>query len=71
MRSADLPSAPGRPVSPKGEDLIDADQVARQISLDQARESRLVAEGTMDRIRAKFGLDSVGPAATARFRRAS
>ncbi|MGW7385474.1 DinB/UmuC family translesion DNA polymerase [Streptomyces sp. NPDC054794] len=39
----------------KGEDLIDAGQVAEQISLDQAREARLVAEAAIDRIRAKFG----------------
>ncbi|MEU6366569.1 hypothetical protein ABZ876_12705 [Streptomyces sp. NPDC046931] len=58
-------------ISLKGEDLISADQVAQQISLDQARESRLVAEGTMDRIRAKFGPGSVGPASTTRFRRVS
>ncbi|MEU6602797.1 DinB/UmuC family translesion DNA polymerase [Streptomyces flaveolus] len=38
----------------KGEDLIDADQVAEQISLDGARESRLVAEQAMGRIRRKF-----------------
>ncbi|MEU4040190.1 hypothetical protein [Streptomyces collinus] len=55
----------------KGEDLIDADQVAQQITLDQTRESRLVAEEAMDRIRAKFGPGSVGPATTAPFRRAS
>ncbi|MGW2714807.1 DinB/UmuC family translesion DNA polymerase, partial [Streptomyces sp. NPDC001356] len=55
----------------KGEDLIDAGQVAEQISFDGARESRLVAEQTMDRIRDKFGPDSIGPAAVAPLRRAS
>ncbi|WP_308293308.1 hypothetical protein [Streptomyces sp. YS415] len=35
----------------KGEDLIDADQVAQQISLDDAREAHLVAETAIDRIR--------------------
>ncbi|MER6524020.1 hypothetical protein [Streptomyces sp. NPDC001508] len=44
------------------QDLIDADQVAEQISLDDAREARLVAEAVMDRIRAKFGPGSIGPA---------
>jgi DNA polymerase-4 len=53
----------------KGEDLIDASQVAQQISLDDAREDRLVAEAAMDRIRAKYGPGAIGPAAA--FRRAS
>ncbi|MFJ3981365.1 DNA polymerase Y family protein [Streptomyces fungicidicus] len=48
----------------KGEDLINADQVAQQISLDTAREARLVAEAAMDRIRDKFGPGTIGPAAT-------
>ncbi|MEU9959826.1 hypothetical protein [Streptomyces sp. NPDC050982] len=47
-----------------GEDLVDAGQVAQQISLDQAREDRLVAETVSDRIRAKFGPGAIGPAAT-------
>ncbi|MEU8868240.1 DNA polymerase Y family protein [Streptomyces umbrinus] len=53
----------------RGEDLVDADRVALQISLDQAREDRLVAEAVADRIRAKFGPGAIGPAAT--FRRVS
>ncbi|MFE7069036.1 hypothetical protein ACFU96_02925 [Streptomyces sp. NPDC057620] len=53
----------------KGEDLGDADQVAEQVSLDGAREDRLVAEAVSDRIRRKFGPGAIGPAAT--FRRAS
>ncbi|MCW8102705.1 DNA polymerase Y family protein [Streptomyces tauricus] len=53
----------------KGVDLVDADRVAEQISLDQAREDRLTAEAVSDRIRTKFGPGAIGPAAT--FRRAS
>jgi DNA polymerase-4 len=53
----------------KGEDLIDAGQVAQQTSLDSAREDRLVAEAAVDRIRAKYGPGAIGPAAM--FRRAS
>lgn len=53
----------------KGEDLLDADQVAQQISLDTARESRLVAEAAIDRVRDKYGPDVIGPAAA--FRHAS
>ncbi|MDX3697736.1 hypothetical protein PV726_47755 [Streptomyces europaeiscabiei] len=47
-----------------GQDLIDADQVALQISFDQQREDRLTAEAVSDRIRAKFGPDAIGPATT-------
>ncbi|MFJ9662615.1 hypothetical protein ACIRPR_32225 [Streptomyces griseoflavus] len=50
----------------QGEDLVDAEQVAQQISLDTAREARLVAEAAMDRIRDRFGPDVIGPAATRR-----
>ncbi|MGF0174487.1 hypothetical protein ACQF36_29485 [Streptomyces sp. Marseille-Q5077] len=53
----------------KGEDLIDAEQVAQQISLDTAREARLVAEAAIDRVRDNFGPQAIGPAAV--FRRAS
>ncbi|MGW4866969.1 DNA polymerase Y family protein [Streptomyces chartreusis] len=53
----------------KGEDLIDADRVAQQISLDGTRESRLIAEAAIDRVRDKFGPRIIGPATV--FRRAS
>jgi DNA polymerase-4 len=46
----------------KGEDLLDADQVAQQISLDTTREARLVAEAAIDRVRDKYGPDVIGPA---------
>ncbi|MEW2121799.1 hypothetical protein AB0945_43120 [Streptomyces sp. NPDC005474] len=48
----------------RGEDLIGAGQVAQQISLDHAREDRLVTEEVSDRIRDKFGPGAIGPAAT-------
>ncbi|RSN54017.1 hypothetical protein DMH12_17165 [Streptomyces sp. WAC 04229] len=50
----------------KGDDLVDADQVAQQISLDHGREARLVAEAAMDRVRDKFGPGVIGPAAVIR-----
>ncbi|MFD3617405.1 hypothetical protein ACFWWT_19605 [Streptomyces sp. NPDC058676] len=53
----------------KGEDLIGADKVAQQMSLDDAREARLVAEAAIDRVRDKFGPGVIGPATV--FRRAS
>ncbi|MEU9167775.1 hypothetical protein AB0D34_08270 [Streptomyces sp. NPDC048420] len=53
----------------KGEDLVDAERVARQLSLEDTREDRLAAEDAIDRVRAKFGPQVIGPAAV--FRRAS
>ncbi|WP_051371356.1 DNA polymerase Y family protein [Streptomyces sp. 142MFCol3.1] len=50
----------------KAEDLIAADQVAEQISLDTAREARLAAETAIDRVRDKFGPRVIGPAAVYR-----
>ncbi|MFE6165821.1 hypothetical protein ACFQ7F_43755 [Streptomyces sp. NPDC056486] len=48
----------------KGEDLIDAERAATQISMDRVRESRLLAEGAIDRANARFGSGTVRPAAT-------
>ncbi|MFE5210411.1 hypothetical protein [Streptomyces sp. NPDC056600] len=53
----------------RAEDLLDAEQVARQISLDEAREARLAAEEAADDIRDRFGPTVIGPAAV--YRRAS
>ncbi|MEU4878405.1 hypothetical protein [Streptomyces sp. NPDC021608] len=53
----------------KGEDLLDAGQVAQQISLDDTREARLVAEAAVDGVRDKFGPRVIGPATV--FRHAS
>ncbi|MFJ4467243.1 hypothetical protein ACIP2X_06925 [Streptomyces sp. NPDC089424] len=50
----------------KAEDLVNADQVAQQISLDHAREARLLAEAATDRVRDKFGPGIIGPAAAYR-----
>ncbi|GHA44919.1 hypothetical protein GCM10010372_51090 [Streptomyces tauricus] len=47
-------------------DPVDADQVAKQISLDQAREDRLTAEAVSDRIPTRFGPGVIGPAAALR-----
>ncbi|MFD9007055.1 hypothetical protein ACFV0T_40030 [Streptomyces sp. NPDC059582] len=52
----------------KGEDLAYAGHVAQQISLDNVREARLVAEAAVDRIRDKFGVGVIGPAAVASVR---
>ncbi|MGW5654994.1 DinB/UmuC family translesion DNA polymerase [Streptomyces humi] len=42
----------------KAEDLAEAGQVTEQITLDQSREARLVAENAVDRVRARV----IGPA---------
>ncbi|MFJ4787608.1 hypothetical protein [Streptomyces sp. NPDC088794] len=46
-----------------GEDLVSADQVAQQLSLDGVRETRLATEAAVDRVRNKFGPGVIGPAA--------
>ncbi|MBT2455225.1 hypothetical protein [Streptomyces sp. ISL-86] len=53
----------------RAEDLTGAERVARQISLDPVRESRLTVEAAVDRANARFGPGTVRPAAT--FSRAS
>ncbi|WP_345629724.1 hypothetical protein [Streptomyces thinghirensis] len=54
------------PTAVKGDDLVDADRVAQQISLDHAREARLVAEAAVDRVRDKHDQDVIGAAAVIR-----
>ncbi|MEU9413752.1 hypothetical protein AB0E08_49880 [Streptomyces sp. NPDC048281] len=49
----------------RAEDLVDGDR-AEQLSLDTARQARLAAEVTADRIRERFGPGVIGPAATYR-----
>jgi DNA polymerase-4 len=53
----------------RGKDLVGAGQIAQQISFDDGREARLVAEAAIDRVREKFGPRVIGPAAV--YRRAS
>ncbi|MFD5886714.1 hypothetical protein ACFWHQ_12140 [Streptomyces sp. NPDC060334] len=48
----------------RAEDLTGAERVARQISLDPVRESRLTVEAAVDRANARFGAGTVRPAAT-------
>ncbi|MGW0392011.1 DNA polymerase Y family protein [Streptomyces sp. NPDC003042] len=48
----------------RAEDLTGAEGVARQISLDPVRESRLTVEAAIDRANARFGAGTVRPAAT-------
>ncbi|WP_051860244.1 DNA polymerase Y family protein [Streptomyces anulatus] len=49
-------------LSLRAEELCDAGTVPRQITLDHAREARLVAEAAVDRVRDKFGAGVIGPA---------
>ncbi|MEU4490060.1 hypothetical protein AB0H94_35180 [Streptomyces purpurascens] len=56
-------------VAVQSADLGDANQVAQQITLDDAREDQLVAEAAVDRVRNKFAPRVIGPATV--FRRAS
>ncbi|BDM74920.1 hypothetical protein HEK616_84070 (plasmid) [Streptomyces nigrescens] len=47
-------------------EMTEAHRVARQISLDDTRESRLLLEPVIDKANARFGPGTVGPAATYR-----
>ncbi|UFR07644.1 hypothetical protein KBP30_41190 [Streptomyces sp. Go40/10] len=71
MDAAGLQRARLTGIGLRAEDLIDARQVAEQITLDGVRGSRLVAEQAMDRIRDKYGPASIGPATLVSLRRAS
>ncbi|MFE6282807.1 hypothetical protein [Streptomyces sp. NPDC057877] len=53
----------------RADDLLDAARTPEQLTLDDAREARLTAEETTDRIRERFGPHTIGPATT--FRHAS
>ncbi|MBT1094209.1 hypothetical protein [Streptomyces sp. Tu102] len=53
----------------KGEDLIYTGQVATQITFDDAREARRIAEAAIARVCDKFGPRIIGPATV--FRHAS
>ncbi|MEU7064873.1 hypothetical protein [Streptomyces sp. NPDC046161] len=48
----------------RAEDLTGAEGVARQLTLDPVRESRLTVEAAIDRANARFGPGTVRPAAT-------
>ncbi|MFI8932450.1 hypothetical protein ACIG3E_32900 [Streptomyces sp. NPDC053474] len=50
----------------RAEDLVDADRVVQQISLDGQREARLRAERAIDAINSKYGAGTAGPAALLR-----
>jgi DNA polymerase-4 len=63
--SRNRPVPEGRPAL-KGKDLVGAGQVAQQISLDTAREARLVAQAAIHRIRDKYGPGIIGPGAALR-----
>ncbi|GAB1333495.1 hypothetical protein ACE1SV_00850 [Streptomyces sp. E-15] len=71
MDAAGLQRARLTGIALRAEDLVDAGRVTEQISLDTTRESRLMAEQAMDRVRDRFGPASIGPAAVLPFRRAS
>ena len=45
------------------EDVVDAGQAPTQLTLDRGREARLRAEPVVDELNARYGPDTVGPAA--------
>ncbi|MEJ8632085.1 hypothetical protein [Streptomyces sp. MS2.AVA.5] len=57
-----------RGVALRGEQLVDAGQVAEQLTLDDLRDRRLRTEPIIDALNRRFGQGTVGPAAA--FRRA-
>ncbi|MFF2571119.1 hypothetical protein [Streptomyces sp. NPDC058084] len=54
-----------RAVTVRAEQLLDADRVAEQISLDRAEENVRLLESAVDRANRRFGPGAVGPAALA------
>ncbi|MDX3075027.1 hypothetical protein ACIP98_18065 [Streptomyces sp. NPDC088354] len=69
MDSAGLQRARLAGIGLRAEDLVGAERVAQQLSLDPMRASHLTAEAAVDRVNARFGFGAVRPAAT--FRKAS
>ena len=64
--SMGLQRARVRGIAVRGEQLLSADQVAEQLSLDELREDRLRTEPVIDRLNRRFGTGTVGPAASYR-----
>ncbi|WP_406301078.1 hypothetical protein OHA61_00190 [Streptomyces sp. NBC_00885] len=65
-RSMALQRARVRAVAIRGEQLVAAETVAEQLSLDAMREDRLRAERAVDALNRRFGPGTVGPAASHR-----
>ncbi|MET7620533.1 hypothetical protein [Streptomyces sp. NPDC005408] len=65
-RSMALQRARVRGVAVRGEQLVAAETVAEQLSLDAMREDRLRAEQAVDALNRRYGSGTVGPAASYR-----
>lgn len=65
-RAMALQRARVRSVAVRGEQLVAAESVAEQLSLDVMREDRLRAENVVDVLNHKYGSGTVGPAASYR-----